>query len=132
MEGNYSIFFGSEQVGKVQILRQGLYYRFIARCRLSGEVVCRLQINCGDTQENLGVVIPMNGGFGVDTKLPVKRFREGTPDFRLVANHSVSEGIFCPIYPEEPFAYIGKLKEAFLARKDGNVGVVLKNVQDVS
>ena len=128
LEGNYEIWFGLEQVGKVQVLRQGLYYRFFARCRISGDVVCRLQVTCGDARENLGVMVPVDGGFGLDTRLPVKRLGTGIPEFRLVTKNSVSEGKFCPIYPEEPFAYIAKLKEGFLVRKGGQVGLVLKEL----
>lgn len=129
MEGYYEIRYGNKQVGKVQVLRQGLYYRFIARCRLSGDMLCRLQVTCADTQENLGVVIPMDGGFGLDTKLPIKRLGTGMPEFRLVTKQGASDRTFCPIYPEEPFAYISKLKDAFLIRKEGQIGVMIKNVQ---
>ena len=125
MEGNYGVYFGSQLAGKVQVIRQGLYYRFICRCQLSGDVVCRLLVSCGDRQENLGVVVPMDGGFGLDTKLAVKRLGQGTMAFQLRPKHEVAEGRFVPIYPEEPFAYIERLKEGFLARKDGQLGVIL-------
>lgn len=126
MEGNYGVYFGNQLAGKVQVQRQGLYYRFICRCRLSGDVVCRLRVTCGDRRESLGVVVPMDGGFGLDTRLPVKRLGEGEMAFTLVPKHEVPEGTFVPIYPEEPFAYIERLKEGFLAKKGEQVGVVLK------
>ena len=68
----------------------------------------------------------MDGGFGLDTRLPVKRLGEGEMAFTLVPKHEVPEGTFVPIYPEEPFAYIERLKEGFLAKKGEQVGVVLK------
>ena len=34
-----------------------------------------------------------------------------------------------PIYPEEPFSYIARLKDAFLARQNGQIGVVIKEIQ---
>ncbi len=126
MEENYGVYFGKQLAGKVQVQRQGLYYRFICRCRLSGDVVCRLRVTCGDRRESLGVVVPMDGGFGLDTRLPVKRLGEGEMTFTLVPKHEVPEGTFVPIYPEEPFAYIERLKEGFLAKKGEQVGVVLK------
>lgn len=126
MEGNYGVYFGNQLAGKVQVQRQGLYYRFTCRCRLSGDVVCRLRVICGDRRESLGVVVPMDGGFGLDTRLPVKRLGEGEMAFTLVPKHEVPEGTFVPIYPEEPFAYIERLKEGFLAKKGEQVGVVLK------
>ena len=126
MEGNYGVYFGKQPVGKVQVLRQGLYYRFICRCQLSGDVVCRLSVVCGNNRESLGVVVPENGGFGLDTKLPVKRLGEGEMMFTLIPKHEKTEGKFVPIYPEEPFAYIERLKESFLVRKEGQAGIVIK------
>lgn len=128
MEGNYAVWFGSQQAGKVQVQRQGLYYRFICRCSLTGDVVCRLMVTCGDKQENLGVVVPMDGGFGLDTRLAVKKIGEGKMDFLLVPKHETAKaaGKFVPIYPEEPFTYIARLKEAFFIRQNGQAGVIIK------
>ena len=77
MEGTYGVYFGTNLAGKVQVRRQGLYYRFACRCRLTGEVVCRLRVTCGGRRENLGVVVPVDGGFGLETSLPVKCLGEG-------------------------------------------------------
>lgn len=117
---------GKQLMGKVQVLRQGLYYRFICRCKLTGDVVCRLMVACGGKQESLGVVVPMDGGFGLDMHLPAKRLGEGKPEFYLLPKHDVPTGKFVPIYPEEPFAYIERLKESFLVRKGEQVGVVVE------
>ncbi len=125
MEGTYGVYFGKDPVGKVQVRRQGLYYYFACRCRISGDVVCRLQIRCGDTRENLGIPVPVEDGFGLNTKLPVKRLGQGKPEFFLVPRHEKTEGTFAPIYPDEPFAYIGRLKEAFLVKKDGQLGICI-------
>lgn len=123
MERNYGVYFGKEMAGKVQVQREGLYYRFTCRCQLSGDVVCRLYVTCGDKQENLGVVVPMDDGFGLDTRIPVKRLGEGEMAFTLIPKHESPEGVFVPVYPEEPFSYIERLKKAFLIRKEGRVGV---------
>ncbi len=126
MEGNYEVSFGNQNVGRVQVQRQGLYYRFLCRCQLSGNVVCRLQVTCGDKGENLGVVIPVGDGFGLDTRLPVKRLGEGNMTFTLMPKHEAGGGTFVPIYPEEPFSYISRLKDAYLARKGGQVGIMIR------
>lgn len=126
MEGVYDVSFGNQSVGKVIVQRQGLYYRFSCRCRLTGGVVCRLRVICGDRQENLGILVPVDGGFGLDTKLPVKRLGEKALAFLLVPKLERSVGTFVPVYPEEPFAYISRLKEAYLARKDGQMGIILR------
>ena len=126
MEGNYPVMFGQETVGKVQVLRQGLYYRFICFCRMTGDVVCRLTVVCGDKRESLGVVVPTGDGFGLDKKVPVKQIGEGELRFSLVPRHEQVQGKFVPLSPEEPFAYIARLKDAFLAHQNGQAGVVIQ------
>ena len=127
MAGNdYHVYIGKKAVGKVQVMRQGLYYRFICRCRIEDEGVKRLWVSCGDKRESLGVLIPMGDGFGLDTKLPVKRLGEGEMVFSVGQKIEKPEGRFVPISPEEPFAYIERLKDAFLVKKNGQVGVLLR------
>lgn len=126
LEETYGVYFGNQLAGKVQVQRQGLYYRFHCRCQLTGQVVCRLYVHCGENRENLGVVVPMDGGFGLDTQLPVKRVGEGTLEFFLSPKHDPPRETFVPIYPEEPFAYLSRLKEGFLAHQNGQTGVVFR------
>lgn len=124
MEGNYAVTFGKNTVGKVQVLREGLYYSFYCRCQLSGDVVYRLAVRCGESEESLGVLVPMEGGFGLKKRIPAKRLGQGSPVFFLMPKHNHS-GVFAPIYPEEPFAYIAKLKDAFLIRQEGQLGAMI-------
>ena len=126
MVGNYNVYFGTESCGKVQVLRQGLYYRFVCRCRLSGDILFRLMVSCGGKQEDLGILVPMDGGFGLDKKIPAKRLGEGIPEFHLHTKQAQTEGSFIPIIPEEPFGYISRLKEAYLVRRNGQAGILLK------
>ena len=85
--------------------------------------MCRLWVSCGDKRENLGLVVPMDGGFGLNTSLPVKRLGEGKLTFTLLPKHDEPTGRFVPISPEEPFAYIERLKESYLVRKGEQVGI---------
>ena len=123
--GNYEVFFGKKSTGTVQVQPSGLYYRIICRCQLSGDVICRLYVTCGERKENLGILVPVNGMFGLDTKIPVKRLGSGKIAFLLAPKREPSEGTFAPIYPEEPFAYIGRLKESFLQYKNGQMGIII-------
>ena len=124
MEKTYGVFLGNHQVGKVQVLKIGLYYRFICHCKLTGSILCRLYVACGDQKESLGIVVPIGDGFGLDTRLPIKRLGEGEMTFCLLPKHSVS-GRFVPIYPEEPFAYMEQLKNGFLSVQNGQVGMMI-------
>ena len=123
MVGDYEVFFGNQQAGRVQVTRQGLYYRFVCRCKLTGDVVCRLYVSCGGQQENQGVVVPTGDGFGLDTRFPISRVGRGVLSFCILPRHDPLQGrLFVPITPEEPFAYLSRLKDAFLETRNGQIG----------
>ena len=122
MEGIYEIMLWDDPVGKVEVTREGLYYRFRCRCDLTEDTVCRVMAG----KESLGILVPAVEGFELDTKLPVKRFGVGVPEFRLSPNKPVLEGKFIPIKPEEPFAYLERLQDAFLVRRGDEIGICIK------
>ena len=122
MEGTFEIYLNGQTVGTVQVSREGLYYRFVCRCRISGSSVCRILAN----GVSLGIPVPCGDGFELRTKLPIKRFPEESWDFQLMANRPVLEGKFVPISPEEPFAYLERLKDSYLVRRENSIGILLK------
>ena len=129
MEGIYQVLFGDKPVGKVQVTKEGLYYRFYCRCRMAGEVVSRLAVCWPDKQENLGILVPVDGGFGLNTRVAAKKCRQEKPEFRVLPHKSELQGKFIPLSPEEPFAYIQRLKDAFFERRYGQPGIVLRDTQ---
>ena len=125
MDGTYEIMLGGESVGQAVVRRQGLYYRFSCRCDLSGEVIYRITVTCGGKSESLGIPVPKNGEFYLDTRLAASRLGEGEPKFAAVPRRPDLGGMFVPLSPEEPFRYLHRLENAFLARKDGQLGIVI-------
>ena len=123
MEGTYGVYVGETMCGKVQVQKEGLYYRFFCRCKPAGEQVCKLRVQFPNSEVNLGVLIPEGDGFGLSTRIPAKRFQGIPVRFVLTPVHDIPEGKFIPITPEEPFAYIERLKEAYLIKKGPNLGV---------
>jgi len=126
MEGSYGVQFGNEIVGKVQVITQGLYCRFICRCRHSAQGIYRLILSSEDAQVNLGVLVPEGDGYALEKSVPRKHLGEGEPRFYLAPSHSELQGFFVPISPEEPFGYIARLKDAFLSRQNGQLGAFIK------
>ena len=126
MEGNYEVRFGNRIVGTVKVYRQGLYYQFCCRCSLSGDVICRLKVQCGRTELDLGILVPMGDYFGIDTKIPVKQLAEGELYFTIGPKHIQNPERFIEVYPEEPFAYVERLKELFLVKSGGKTGLSIK------
>jgi hypothetical protein len=127
MVSEYDIFMGKNVVGTAEVERQGLYYHFVCRCRLSGDALCRVMVECDGYHENLGILVPWGKSFGLTTRVPMKRFGSGKLNFRVLPKHPSGQGTFIAVYPDEPFAYLSRLKSAFLEVRNGQVGVVLKD-----
>ena len=125
MEGYHEVFLGDRPVGKLQIIKQGLYYRLICRCRIPEDGIYRLFVVTGKGRENLGVVVPEDGGFVLDRKIPVRQLADCT-GFLLSARSGEDDGKFVPIYPEEPFSYLAHLESAFLGVQNGQIGAMWK------
>ena len=126
MEYHYEVYMGSDAVGKVNIIKQGLYYRVLCRCIVPSDTVYRLYAITETGREKLGVLIPDGDGVLLDRKIPVKRLQEFSR-FILSSRSDEDKGRFVPIYPEEPFSYIGQLENAFLEIQNGQVGVCIKD-----
>lgn len=126
LEGNWIVICRGKEIGRCTVAREGLYYRFSCRCRGNLDRICCLIVQCGETRENLGVLVPLEGGFGLDTRLPVKRFPLGKPEFAVTPKKEPAEEKFIPVLPEEPFAYLSRLQDAYLERRGEIVGIVLK------
>lgn len=127
MVGTYDICLGIEPVGEAVVEKVGLYYRFSCRCRLRGATMQRIMVACGEKKVDLGICVPMGEQFGVDKKVPCKQLGEGKPEFFLTPRPQTHGGKFVPVYPEEPFAYMSKLKDAFLEIRNGQMGIVVKD-----
>lgn len=126
MVGSYEIKLGDKTAGTVQVKKQGLYYLISCRCQLPGKEIHRLIVQCGGKSESLGICVPIGGGFGVDTKIPCKRLTDGTPEFQLLPKKERPQGKFVAVYPEEPFSYMARLKDAFLERRGEQLGIVIR------
>lgn len=113
-------------VGKVQLIRQGLYYRVICRCQLPVDLVYRLYAVLENGRENIGVVIPEGDGFLLDKKIPVKKLGGNGLRFVVSTGGNKVDGKLVPVSPEEPFLYIDRLKNAFLETDNGKVSIRLE------
>ena len=123
----YEILLGGQSIGKARVEQQGLYYAISCRCRLSGEVVWKVTVSCGDRSESLGILVPESGAFILSTRIPVKRLGEGTLMFHAAPRHTELRGRFVPISPEEPFAYLSRLENAYMEVRNGQIGVILSD-----
>lgn len=151
MDELYPVFYGDTQIGKVQVLHQGLYAVFQAHARLPEGEIYRLWAVWDGGELNLGVMTPEEEGFSLRTRRAAKhlgaenlRFaargrqefqpepkeqsqppREAREEPKKEPQAPEGEYRFVPIVPEEPFAYISRLKDSFLATQNGQQGILL-------
>jgi len=126
LEAFYSVMLNNQQAGKVSVRRQGLYYHFSCRCHLNNDNIYRLFVCCGDKEEKLGILVPSEESFILNTKLPIKHIGAGDMTFHLACSNNSTTEIFIPLHPEEPFAYIARLKDAYLKYRYGQLGIQIQ------
>ena len=125
MERQYSVGRNGQHCGKATVIRQGLYYQIHCTCMLPKEDIFRLQVQCGNKKENLGVLVPTADRFGLDTRIAAKQLGEGELTFSVISKREPAASQFVPIRAEEPFAYIARLKESFLEIRNGQMGIII-------
>ena len=124
MFGLYDIYKGNEKIGKAEVSREGLYYRFRCCCNLTGERMHRLTVTCGAKTENLGIPIPNGEEFWLSVRIPVSKFPQAEPIFRAVPKENT---VWVPVFEDMPFPYISELSSGVLSEKEGEMGVLISN-----
>lgn len=116
MTETYALTLNGDQVGTVILETQGLYYRFLCRCRLPE----KQRVSLFADQENLGILVPDDGYFCLATKMPRKRFSEDNITFRLVQKDAAEDSVLIPVSADTPFPDLDRLGEAsFTVQPDG-------------
>ena len=121
------IYLGKEVIGTAQIEKQGLTYCICCRCRISGEVVYKVMAQCGDREVDLGILVPENGAFQLTSRVNVKQLGTDDLHFRAVPRHVKPDEMFVPVSADEPFSYLSRLENAFMARSQAVAGVMIVN-----
>lgn len=135
MAETYDIIFDGKPVGTAQTEREGLYCQFSCRCHLPQEGLYRIHVICAENREDLGICIPIDGAFGMDKKIPVKRLGDGALQLELVPKDwqpqaerspEPAREIFIPVSEEKPFEQLDKLEHAVMEVRDDEVGILLQ------
>ena len=120
------VYLGAESIGTAQVEKQGLTYCIHIRCRLSGEVVYKVILQCGDREVDLGILVPENGWFQLKSRVNTKQLGTGELSFYAVPRHVATDGMFVPVSADEPFKYLSRLENAFMSQSKGRIGVMLE------
>ncbi len=101
--------------GNAEMVREGLYYRIRVCCP---EPV-RVQF-CGEKGvQNLGICVPAESGFVIETRIPIKRVGEGAVSFRL----EQEMGQFIEVFRDKPFVPLENLRNCVFCVYNGQAGV---------
>ena len=130
MERYYAVTWQGKTCGKVSVKLQGLYTQINCNCILDRNDIYRLMLYCDDIRKNLGILVPTQSDFGIVTKIPSKQLPEGEWAFQIQSKHDSLTSCFTPICPEEPFAYISRLKNSFLVSQNGQSGIQIVKMQE--
>ena len=80
------VLLNGHKVGCVFVDTTGLYYKFSCECVLSDNAIYRLYAGDGYTSVKLGVCVPENGKFVLNTRVPKKTFGEIPIKFWVESN----------------------------------------------
>ncbi len=123
--GEYPVFFAGSQVGKASVTQEGMFWRVRCQCKASADVPFAIQANWGTETLDLGLCAKSGEELTLTTRINRKKTPQGRPVFRMFAKHRNIADLFAPIRPEEPFAYISKLKDAYLICKGDQKGIMI-------
>lgn len=130
MVGDYPIFMAGEESGRAVVTQEGMFWRIRCRCNLSADIPCTVQARWGEKIIDLGLCAKEGDSIGLTARLNRKTVPAGKPVFCIAVKHRQSLESFIPICPQEPFAYIAKLKYAYLVNKAGKLGIAVRDQND--
>lgn len=126
MFGLYDIYREGKKIGKAEVSREGLYYRFRCCCDLEEGEICRITVTCGAKTESLGIPIPNGDSFWLSARLPVSRFGAEEPTFQIPSKErKAPPQLWEPISPENPFPYLEKLDNAAMEQREEVMGILI-------
>lgn len=129
MQKTFDILLGNQKIGKAEVKKEGLYYQFKCRCHLSQSDICTITVSGNGTKRKLGVCVPMDGMFGLDTKIPVKHIGEEPFVFSAAIKSSETQEQFYPIESDKAFPHLELLASAFLCTKNNQQGIRINIMQ---
>ncbi len=125
----YDIFLNDVPVGRAEVKKEGLYYRFICNCTPPDAGIHRISVSDGNTVRDLGICVPMGSKFTLTARLPVKYLREDKLAFSLISNEERGTESGFPIATGKPFQHLDKLKAARLQMRNGQPVIVIDSAQ---
>ena len=126
MPATYPILLNGRNIGKAEVEKQGLYYRFDCRCSFPDEGLYTISVKNGAYNKSLGVCTQEGSVFRIKTSIPIKHFPEQVFTFTASMKSESGSHNFVPLHLDQPFAYIRELNHAVFTVCNGKPGVNLR------
>lgn len=123
----YDIYMGPNEIGKAEMIREGLYMRIRCFCNIKKKGIYRIHMCGSDKTVDLGVCVPQNSGYAVDTKIAVKNIPGGSIRFELNDSTKHCDGPFIRLDLERPFSQLSKLEKARLKYHNGEMMLMIES-----
>ena len=113
---NYTVHYGSNKVGDIVAMQEGLYMHFRGQLFLPSDEIYRVYAAYQDKTVDAGIPIMEGRSFVLDTKIAVKKLGVGQPKFTAVALKNDSSLCY-EIDTDKAFEHIAKLPNSILLKR---------------
>lgn len=119
----YDVYDNGIVAGTVILGRRGLYYAVSCRCDPGFGRGKRLMISGDRGKIDLGRLYKIEGIFGLETSVTIKKVGEGP--YRFALEDTEPSGSFVELNDDKPFAYLNQLEHCKFAVSGGKPGLIL-------
>ena len=119
----YTIWANGKSAGDAEVIKSGLYYKIMCRIVRPKKGMYRLNVRCCEKTVDLGLCVPMQDHFGVDTSVPIRKIGEGELIFELIGEHHSQK--FIAISKETPVKHLAEYSKMRFVILEGEKGVIL-------
>ena len=120
----FDILMGTQAVGRAEVKKEGLYYRFSCTCTPPDNGIYRIIVCDGSNTRDIGICRPS----GTVARVPIKYLPGDKLTFTLVPKDK--KEISVPVATGEPFEHLDQLDNAHLQVSDGQPKILIDPAPD--
>lgn len=129
MRMEYPILMDGNEIGKADIVREGLFLKIRCTCHIPYEDDLRIQMVSTDKSYDLGMCVPGNACIELITRVSARLCIGEGVAFRL---HKQKSECFQPIETEKQFEMLSMLRVSRYEIRDGVPGILISTYNEIS
>lgn len=119
----FDLIYSNDICGAVSVTKEGLYYKIQCRCDLPTKGIYHMIIQSDENKIDLGICVPKDGRFGIDTRIPTRNINTDSVRFVLIEKESDSEKSKFLLESSMPFPYLEQLETAYLCSDKKTIAI---------